>query len=69
VSVYLVPVSEAAVIIRVPARTIRRWITDGLVAAPRRGGIAHVSPAQLDTLATHWHAKGTKRRARPASLP
>lgn len=63
-------VAEMARITRVPERTLRRWIrTKALpVAYDPKTGQQLVLAASAEHLATQWHERRGKRRARPRGL-
>jgi excisionase family DNA binding protein len=63
-------VAEMARITRVPERTIRRWIRSKAlpVAYDSKTGQQLVLAGSAEQLATDWHARRGRRRARPRTV-
>lgn len=63
-------VAEMARITRVPERTLRRWIRSKAlpVAYDARTGQQLVLASSAEHLATQWHNRLSRRRARPRRL-
>lgn len=44
------PISDVSHILNIPARTIRRWVTDGRLKAVTKGRSTYVSVSEVDAL-------------------
>ena len=65
----MLPIAQAAAAMRIPERTVRRWIDEAKLDRHLIGGVQHVCIECLEPLADQWHNKpaGT-RKARPRYL-